>query len=103
MLLIKFILLLISMMTGYFLGYLFTETKYYLAKYPVFRFKAFECRKCLSFHIAWITSTAISLLFADWVMVLVGFILAFSLFFALLMDEKEKTITIEEYNRKEKQ
>lgn len=102
MLVLKFLLLIFSMMLGYFGGYLFTETKYYLAKYKMFQFKAFECRKCLSFHISWFTSTLIGLLFNSWTMVVIGIIFAFSLFFALWIDEKNKTISIDEYDERVK-
>ena len=43
MLTIKFVLLVLAVDLGYFLGYLFTETKFRLAKYDIFKFKAFEC------------------------------------------------------------
>lgn len=90
----KFVLLVISVFIGYFLGYFLTETKYRLARYEVFQFKMFECRKCLSTHIAWVTSTFISLLFNDWLMLIVGLIFAGFLFLGLYLDEKEKTITL---------
>ena len=91
---IKFIALVSSVFFGYTLGYIFTETKYSLGKYKFFQFKAFQCRKCLSFHVAWVTSTLISLLFNDWTMVAVGILAAFILFAALLIDEKKKTIIV---------
>ena len=94
MLAIKFLLLVASVLIGYVLGYVFTETKYDLAKYRLFQFKAFECRKCLSFHIAWVTSTVLSLLFEDWIMLIIGVIFAFILFVGLKIDEKQKTIKI---------
>lgn len=94
-LLIKFILLVISVFTGYFGGYLLTE-KYPLSKYDVFKFKAFECRPCLSFHIAWVTSTAISLQMCDLVMLVMGVIFALFLWWGLKVDQDEKTITIDE-------
>lgn len=94
MLAIKFLLLVASVVNGYVLGYVFTETKYDLAKYRLFQFKAFECRKCLSFHISWVTSTVLSLLFEDWIMLIIGVIFAFILFVGLKIDEKNKTIKI---------
>lgn len=97
MLAIKFTLLILSILIGYFLGYFFTETKYRLGQYRVFQFKAFECRKCLSFHIAWVTATFISLLFNDLIMVAFGIAMAFMLFAGLYLDEKEKTISLENY------
>lgn len=68
MITIKFILLLLCVFIAYVLGYIFTETKYDLQKYPIFDFEAFKCRKCLSFHISWVLSTFISSLFNDWIM-----------------------------------
>lgn len=94
MLAIKFILLIISVFIGYILGWLFTE-KYRLAdKHPLFRFEAFECRQCLSFHIAWVTSTFISLLLGDWLMLAIGVFFAFMLYFGLKIDQKRKTIVL---------
>lgn len=90
----KFILLVLSVFIGYFLGYTFTETKLRLAKYKVFQFKAFECRQCLSFHIAWVTSTIFALLFNDWKMMVLGIVFAFLLFLGLVIDEKNKTVNI---------
>lgn len=95
MLAIKFILLVISVLIGYTLGYLFTE-KYTLANWSLFNFEAFKCRQCLSFHIAWVTSTLISLLFEDWVMLVIGVAFAFMLFLGLKIDQKRKTIRIED-------
>ena len=99
LLLIKFLLLLAAVFTGYSLGYFFTE-KYIIAqRIPLFDFEAFRCRKCLSTHIAWVTSTCISLLFGDWLMLLVGLIFAGALFVGLKIDEKKKTVTIKEFEK----
>jgi len=95
MLAIKFILLVISVFIGYTLGYLFTE-KYTLSNWSLFNFEAFKCRQCLSFHIAWVTSTLISLLFEDWIMLVIGVAFAFMLFLGLKIDQKRKTIRIED-------
>lgn len=95
---IKFILLVLSVLIGYFLGYLLTETKLRLAKYKVFQMKVWECRPCLSFHIAWVTSTFISLLLGDLVMLLFGILFALGLWAGLKLDEKERTITLNEYD-----
>lgn len=94
MLVIKFILLLLSVFTGYLFGYLFTE-KYPLAnKWKVLDFEGFKCRQCLSFHIAWVTSTVISLLFEDWIMIIIGIVFAFALFAGLKIDQRNKTIKV---------
>lgn len=95
---IKFLLLILSVLIGYFVGYLLTE-KYPLSKYRVFQFTLFECRKCFSFHIAWTTSTFISLLFNDYIMLLIGIFFAFMLFIGLRIDERNKTITLEEFDK----
>lgn len=96
MLAIKFVLLVLSVFIGYTLGYIFTETKYRLARYDIFAFEAFECRKCLSFHIAWVTSTFIALLFKDWIMLAIGIAFAFVLFLGLYIDEKHRYISYNE-------
>ena len=93
---VKFLLLILSVLIGYFLGYFLTETKYRLARYDVFKMTVWECRKCLSTHIAWVTSTFISLLFGDWLMLIIGLIFAAALFTGLYIDEKDKTIKIED-------
>ena len=92
MMAIKFILLVICVLLGYTFGYVFTETKYDLQKYPIFDFEAFKCRQCLSFHISWVLSTFISLLFNDWIMVIVGIIFAFALFIGLKIDQNKRVI-----------
>jgi hypothetical protein len=89
---IKFILLVLCVLIAYTLGYVLTETKYDLQKYPLFDFEAFKCRKCLSFHISWVLSTFTSLLFNDWVMVIVGIIFASFLFIGLKIDENKRMI-----------
>ena len=94
MLAIKFLLLVFSILFGYFLGYFLTETKYRLARFGVFQMTVWECRKCLSTHIAWVTSTFISLLFGDWLMLIIGLIFAAALFTGLYIDEKNKTIKL---------
>lgn len=90
MLTLKFILLILSMLVGYTLGYVFTETKYDLQKYPLFRFKAFACRPCLTFHICWVTATAVSLAFESWEMVAIGIAMSFGVFAGLKIDEKQR-------------
>lgn len=95
MLAIKFLLLVFSVLLGYTLGYIFTETKYRLAQLRFFQFTAFECRKCLSTHIAWVTSTFISLLFNDWVMLVIGILFAEMLFVGFYIDQKNKTVKID--------
>lgn len=98
MLAIKFILLVISVLIGYTLGYLFTETKLRLAKWKLFQFEGFQCRQCLSFHIAWVTSTFFALLFKDFYMLLIGVAFAFILWIGLKIDQKRKTIDVNNYH-----
>ena len=102
MLAFKFILLIASVLIGYFLGFFLTDTVD-LSRYKALNFKAFTCRACLSFHIAWVSSTITGLLMNDWIMVLVGIAFAFVLFIGLRIDQKEKTITLEEYEEYERQ
>ena len=94
MIAVKFLLLVISVLFGYTMGYILTETKYRLAKYPLFQFQGFECRKCLSTHITWVTTTFISLVFNDLVMLITGIVFAAFLFVGLYIDEKNKTIKV---------
>lgn len=87
---IKFLILVICVLVAYTLGYIFTETKYDLQRYPLFDFEGFKCRKCLSFHISWVLSTFISLLFGDFIMLVLGIIFAAFLFLGLHIDEKKR-------------
>lgn len=93
-LLVKFLILVGVVLVSYTAGWFFT-TKYDLAsKSSLFRFKAFECRPCLTFHFNWVISTAIGLLFGDCVMILIGVLFSFLLWSGLKIDEKEKTIKL---------
>lgn len=91
---IKFIILLGLTLLAYVLGFIFTETKLDLAKWRLFQFKAFECRPCLSFHICWVLTTFVSLIYMDWIMLIVGIVFAFGLFVGLKIDQKNKTIKL---------
>lgn len=97
MIAIKFLILLACVFTGYTLGYLFTE-KLNISKWGLFDFEAFKCRSCLSFHISWVTSTFIALLFMDFKMLLVGIIFAFGLWLGLKVDQKRKTVNLNNYH-----
>lgn len=94
MITIKYLLLVFSVLLGYSFGWYFTEKNILADKHPLFKFKAFMCRPCLSFHIAWVTATAISLLFNDWIMVVFGIIMSLLMYWGLKIDEKNKTIKI---------
>lgn len=89
---IKFLLLVIGVLLSYTLGYIFTETKFDLARYDLFDFQAFKCRACLSFHLCWVINTFVSLLFNDWIMVTVGVVFAAFLFIGLKIDENNRFI-----------
>lgn len=96
MLAVKFILLVLSVFIGYLGGYLFAE-KWNIGRFKIFDFEGFQCRQCLSFHIAWVTSTIISLLFNDWMMLLIGIGFALMLFIGLKIDQKRRTVDINSY------
>ena len=91
---IKFIILVGLTLLAYVLGYIFTETKLDLAKWRLFQFKAFECRPCLSFHICWVLTTFVSLIYMDWIMLILGIAFAFVLFIGLKIDQKNKTLNL---------
>lgn len=97
MLAIKFIILVLCVFLGYFGGYLFTEV-WNIGKYKVFDFKAFQCRPCLSFHISWVSSTFMALLLTDAVMIPIGIAFAFALWVGLKIDQKNKTVKLEDYD-----
>lgn len=94
MLAIKFIILVLCVLVGYTLGFIWTETKYRLGRYPLFQFQAFECRKCLSTHITWVLTTLASCIFSDLLMFIIGLFFASMLFTGLYIDEKNKTIKL---------
>lgn len=96
MLVIKFICLVVSMLIGYTLGWYFTEKNRLADKHPLFQFTAFECKSCLSFHIAWVASTIISLAFGDWIMLVIGIVMALIMWLGIRIDQKHKTIKIDD-------
>ena len=98
MLLIKFIFLLLSMAVGYSLGWYLTERNRIADKHELFKFKAFECRPCFSFHIAWVTATCVSLCFNDFIMVIIGILMALIMWWGLKTDEENKTVKLEDYD-----
>lgn len=95
MLTIKFLILVICVLLGYTLGFIFTEDDdFRLSKHKLFQFEAFECRQCLSFHITWVLTTLCSTLFEDWLMFIIGIFFSFMLYIGLRIDQKRKTIKI---------
>lgn len=89
---IQFLILVGSTLLSYVLGWLLTE-KYRIADInTLFQFKAFECRKCLSFHICWVLNTFLSLCFNNYVMLVFGIIFAIFLYLGLYFDEKSRFI-----------
>lgn len=97
MLAIKFTVLVMMILIAYSLGYVLTEVKP-LSRYGLFRFTAFQCRPCLSFHIAWVSETFFSLLFDDWTMAMVGWAFSVMLYLGLRKDENNKVIKLEDYD-----
>lgn len=95
MITLKFLILVGVVLIAYTLGWFLTE-RVRLASLPLFDFEAFRCRKCLSFHISWVLSAAIALLFPDFIMMGVGFVFAGFLFLGLYIDEKHR---LEEGNK----
>lgn len=90
---IKFLILILCILVAYILGYTFT-IKYPLAtKYDIFKFKIFECRKCLTFHIGWILTTFTSLLFDTYIVMLIfGVIFNLGFFYLMHKDERERFV-----------
>lgn len=92
MIAIKFILIVFLILISYVIGYIFTETKFYLAQFDIFKFKAFECRPCFTFHVSWVLQTFIALLFNDWIMLIVGVVFSFILYLGLYIDQKKRFV-----------
>lgn len=88
---LKFLILSACCALGYFGGWFLTE------KWPLsslggpFRFTAFECRSCLSFHLAWWPAVLVSLAMGDIVMALIGVAMALMVHWGIRIDEREKT------------
>lgn len=93
---LHFLILVGCTLVAYTLGYILTETKYALSRWSLFKFKAFTCRRCLTFHIGWVSSTAISLYLNDWVMLVCGILFALMTWLGLKIDEKRKTVKLED-------
>lgn len=92
MIALEFIILILIMILSYVLGYYLTEVIHLPNYSSLFDFKAFVCRKCLSFHICWISETIASLLFHNYVMLVIGILLSIGLFVGLYQDEKSRFI-----------
>ena len=98
MLCIKFLILVLVIFLAYTIGYYVVDVCDISTKHDLFRFTAFECRPCFTFHVAWVTSTAISLLFGDFMMLFIGILFAFMTYLGLKHDVENKTIKIDNLN-----
>ena len=93
-LLLKFLSVLFCALAGYTLGWFFTEKFDLASKSSLFRFQAFECRKCLTFHCIWVLSGIMACLFVDWKVLAAGVICAALTFIGLKVDQKNKTVKL---------
>ena len=98
MLCLKFLILVIVVLFAYTVGYYAVDVYDLSSKHGLFKFTAFECRPCFTFHLSWVTSTAISLLFGDFVMLLIGIFFALMTYLGLKNDVENKTIKIDDYD-----
>lgn len=98
MLCIKFLILVIVVLFAYTVGYYAVDVYDLSSKHGLFKFTAFECRPCFTFHVSWVTSTAISLLFGDFVMLFIGILFALMTYLGLKKDVENKTIKIDDYD-----
>lgn len=98
MLCVKFLILILVIFLAYTVGYYVVDVWYISTKHDLFKFTAFECRPCFTFHVAWVTSTAISLLFCDFVMLFIGILFALMTYLGLKKDVENKTIKIEDFD-----
>ena len=98
MLCIKFLILILVIFIAYTVGYYVVDVWDISSKHGLFKFTAFECRPCFTFHVAWVTSTAISLLFCDFVMLFIGILFALMTYLGLKKDVENKTIKIDDYD-----
>ena len=98
MLCIKFLILVIVVLFAYTVGYYAVDVYDISSKHGLFKFTAFECRPCFTFHLSWVTSTAISLLFCDFVMLFIGIFFFFFFYLGLKNDVENNTIKIDDYD-----
>ena len=98
MLCIKFLILVLVIFLAYTIGYYVVDVWDISSKHGLLKFTAFECRPCFTFHVAWVTSTAISLLFGDFVMLFIGILFALMTYLGLKKDVENKTIKIDDYD-----
>lgn len=89
---IGFLSLVMATLLSYTFGFILTETRYTLARYRLFQFKAFMCRPCLSFHICWVLNTALSLFMDSGIMLAVGMVFSAFLYIGLKIDEKGRFV-----------
>ena len=80
---------------AYTVGYYVVDVWDISTKHDLFKFTAFECRPCLTFHMAWVTSTDISLLFGALMMLFIGRLLALLTYIGMKKDVENKTIKID--------
>lgn len=88
---INFLILVLIVLVGFTLGWVFTETKFRLSQWRLFQFEAFECRQCLTFHLIWVPSVAYGLWENSWMTILVGVIFAFIVWAGIKIDIKKRT------------
>ena len=95
MLCIKFLILVFVIFLAYTVGYYVVDVYDLSSRHDLFKFTAFECRPCFTFHVAWVTSTAISLLFGDFMMLFIGILFALLTYIGMKKDIENKTIKID--------
>lgn len=97
-LILEFVLLFVIYVVIVAAAYYLTEVK----KLPKWlQFKPFNCRTCCTFWSLLITYLAIGISFNLWGLVIGGVILAILTGIALKIDEKEKTVKLEDYGKLE--
>lgn len=85
----------------YFAGFLSTLLSFTLGEYlplvlpyknRVFSRKPFNCSPCTTFHLQWLISALIALIFNAWGILVIGIITAFILFFIVRYRDNNKVI-----------
>ena len=81
------IMLLLLIVLGNLLGWLFTESsEYNIVKHiPQLDKKPFNCRPCLTFHFVWIMSALVALAVGSLRLFIIGFLMAFINYIALYL------------------
>lgn len=74
--------------SSFILSRLITESSFRIPE--LLDFKPFNCRKCLTFHSIWILNTILGLIVQNYIVILIGFIIALASYYLIKKEEESK-------------